>query len=723
MAKKQDDAAPAALEFTDPGQQKLTKVSAARLAAISGIQAEQFIGATVAEIGAKYGHLIDPKLLFFRRVCGKVVKTDPGTGVDYPVPFANVYVEDTDVSVLTYFPGGSPWTWHFPFNYRREVIAQTTTDACGQFCVWIPRWDIDWVLRWRFERTCYPVVFERPNLGDIIKRVFPERWPLPIPRPGDPEHTDLGPILPGVGPEPIARLDVSRAVFEQRLTDAVGAPAARAVLAADPGTAFGGSTEGLEAALAAPAFAAPLAPPLGADVKAALVDHELAAKNIDGAGVALANVAATLRVAPGTLDGVDLRQYIGPFKRCYDRIVPEWVPIFDVPDITFRVTQDVNGDGTEFPIYDEGLFQVRWDAGNLPPVTLHAGPQAIAGLECGPSNVPCGDQPAIVLAGWLPVDDPSIFDATHGVSIRTNRPHASGQFTELPPPLIPLPAAAPLAGALTLFGCNRTDPAATKYRIVYEYAATDGAPFSAPTPFLGITWDLRREVGGTPQTLPVIPDGNGWYPILGSEAVPWLQEDVLLNWVTPNYPDGLYRLTVELDSGAPSAPVTFAIDNSAPSAHLGVAWSFTESPDSSYQPLGAICPVVHRGSALVDLYFRVTLDASSAHLRSTLLGGSGCGNGEFQFLSGQGGVRPVVLPGTSYELWHETVADTTANLVAYYKLPAGAQEGTYSFEGDVASRAFNPQGADGEQNAGNDWEYEPEYIYTRPYFPFSVVNE
>ena len=125
---------------------------AGRLGALAGLEPEQLKGLTIADINRTFPYLIDPKILFFRQVCGTVVKTDPATGVDAPVPFATVQVEDTDCSFLGYFPAASPWGWAFPFRCRREVIATALTDDCGRFCVWIPRWEIDWILRFRRER-------------------------------------------------------------------------------------------------------------------------------------------------------------------------------------------------------------------------------------------------------------------------------------------------------------------------------------------------------------------------------------------------------------------------------------------------------------------------------------------------------------------------------------------------------------------------------------------
>jgi len=119
----------------DPSSIALTTSQAQRLSKVSSIDVAELSGRTVKEISDKLGHRIDPQLLLFRRICGTVTKTDPVTGIAYPVPYATVEVEDTDCSLLGYFPSSSPWSWFFPFSCRREVIGTTTTDVCGRFCV------------------------------------------------------------------------------------------------------------------------------------------------------------------------------------------------------------------------------------------------------------------------------------------------------------------------------------------------------------------------------------------------------------------------------------------------------------------------------------------------------------------------------------------------------------------------------------------------------------
>ena len=71
-------------------------------------------------------------------------------------------------SVLGFFPEPFPWGWFFPWECKTEVVAQTTTDACGHFCIWVPRFEIEWILRWRLERVCYLEAFAKPTVSDVL---------------------------------------------------------------------------------------------------------------------------------------------------------------------------------------------------------------------------------------------------------------------------------------------------------------------------------------------------------------------------------------------------------------------------------------------------------------------------------------------------------------------------------------------------------------------------
>jgi hypothetical protein len=317
---------------------------------------------------------------------------------------------------------------------------------------------------------------------------------------------------------------------------------------------------------------------------------------------------------------------------------------------------------------------------------------------------------------------PTLYDSSAGVSLRTNRPHPSGLFND------PLPnpdAAAPLAGVLSLYGCKDTDKKASKYRVVFEHSTDNGATFTAATPFVGLTWPLfRLDGGGNPEWHYPVADADGWYPIaLPAGPNPFLPQDLLLDWPTGAFANGRYRLTLQLGTGgttvtSQSDPVSFAVDNSSPTGPLLVEWG--HSAGGPFTPIGGVCPVVRRGASPVDVYFRVTLSAAASHLRSARMWASGCGNGGFEFVSGSGGAHPSA--GTVYEHWHVDPTDNDQVMQVVYRLPAGAGEGTYSFAGEVASRAFNPSGGDGGHLAVPAWQYDPELIYIQPTVAFSVFN-
>jgi len=454
--------------------------------------------------------------------------------------------------------------------------------------------------------------------------------------------------------------------------------------------------------LNAPALSEPLPPPLPTQFMQTDDKHEVA------------TLANQLKLDQKLLDGFNPHHYIGPFWRCRDVFLPEFMPILDVPDITFRVTQDVDGDGDQETIYSEGFFDVRWNAGPIPDVVLEASPIAVAGPVCESPDVPCEDTPAILFAGRLPLinlpapDDP-YHDAATGYGRRPNRPHASGQINPAPADL-PLPLAeAPYTRVLQLYGCNHAE-GAKYYRLMYRFNGGPAAPFT------GLTWPLWRVVSGTLQSHWPTADANGWYPILPDSA-DWFPANLLLDWPTNRFANGLYTVTLELGNAAKtilndSVPVSFRIDNSRPSAQFtelrwrvaGGAWS---------PPVSMICPVITRptpGGVPVDIELRLSYQAAATHLRSAVLTGGGCG----------GGNPTLISPIGTAQHWHTTPADNSVTNTATFALPGALNQGAYSFSLFVASRAFNPSGGDGGQLS--DWNYSPVYNWIHPRMSIAVVN-
>lgn len=698
-----------------PDKIKLTALQAERLGALNDVHPKELTGLTVAQIGEKFRFRIDPELLFFRRICGKVVKKDPVSGIEYPVAYATVHVEDTDCSFLGYFPAAARYSWYFPLKCRREVIGTVKTDKCGNFCVYVPRWDIDWILKWRKERLCFPVAFERPSLADILDELIP-REPIPFPRPG-----------PGPDPAPFLRHDRGQllASVEQRL----GRDTARRLGVALSRLSFGASTVDALDLLQEDAFEAPLAPPLANEFR--MVDHgtetrKSAAPQLSMDGVR-ASVSARLRMNAEDLGHFDLRRFIGPFRRCVDVFVPEWVPIIDIPDITFRVTQDVNGDGVEETIYSEGFFKVRWDAASLPPVKLIASSIAISIPECGEIvDIPCGNVPAIYRAGRMPVrGDASMYDPAAGYALRPNRPHPAGN------PVDPLPnpdARSPFYGVVPIYGCVDVGTKATQYRVLDSF---NGGPF---LPLLNQSWWVTRlDASGTvTQYHHVLPAAGGWYDIVipkGGNPKDWEPEKLVLDWNTWQSGNGKHVLKIELGAGGvPLAPqpatdtVAFNVDNSYPTTAFQV--EYRKNGTGPFLPLVFPCPVVRRGAVPQNIEFRVTFTASAEHLRDVSMGGGGCGGGEINYISGAPAdwfPAPSLNP-TSVAHWHETPGDNSVAVTAFFRLDAGALQGSYSFGAWAASRAFNPAGGDAGHLQTPMYEYDPADIHVTPSFSFSVID-
>jgi hypothetical protein len=682
-----------------PDQIALNAIQAERLASIAGVKnPKDLVGVAQADIAERLKWHVEPHLFLFRKICGRVVKKDPVTGIEYPVPNATVTVQDTDCGLVAYFPPASQYGWYYPLFCRRETLGTVKTDECGNFCVWIPRWDIDWILRWRRERVCFPIVFERPSILDLIRDV-----PVLVddgvpPRPGpDPGPEATMPVLDALG-----RLSSSQ--FES----AVGPAMALRLRGVTQPSGFG-SSAGLAALLDEPAFAGIVPPPLPAEFKQVADDGDDAhgAHTMD---LVRGTIAAKLGVDVKRLAALDLRFPIGPFKRCITRYVPEWSLVLDVPDITFRVTQDVDGDGDEDVIYSEGYFDVRWNAGTIPPVKLVASGLARESKVCDAPPVVCGNVSDIQFAGMMPLKAP-YHSNTSGYGLRPNRPRPI-------PPVTPQPnATAPFCGNVNLFGCLVATGGATKYRVVYKYSNDGGATFSAETPFMNGEWYWHPLVGAP---VHATPQPNGWYDLPPGNLI-GPEVNFLFPFNTGAHADGLYEIRVQVGTGGTtvlgsSAAKRLRIDNSAPVYTPSIKWRIGSGP---WHTLSYPCPLVPRGVAPQDVEFDVKWEVSATHYRDAYIGAGDCGSGGFN--------APTVLADSTASGgtadWHQGPSDNAVVFHARYVLPATAAQGTYNFGMHANTRAFNPAGADANYQA-LDWLYDAPTggLYVSPSFYFSVVN-
>jgi hypothetical protein len=670
-----------------PDKTPLTEKQASMLSALTGIAASKFKGLSVAEISSEFRWQIDPDFFLFVRVCGQVVKQDPATGDQYPVPFATVYAEETTCSLLGRFPVGIPWAWFFPFQCHTEVVAQTTTDACGNFCIWVPRFEIEWILRFRLERICYLQLFNRPTVGGIL--AYLQGRPIGSDRAGNAQAAVA--LKPGTTLYQKAEQLLGTQVVQQ--------------LAAQGGTkSFGSAMTGQQALLTRPAFPTALPPALPKEFRKP-ANSGSAKKHGTAVTSTLAN---KLSLDVSQLEGLDLNRYCGPFLRCFDIIVPEWVPIFEVPDISFRVTQDVNGTGVQEVIYTGGLFDVPWGLGNVANVTLLASPIATSTANCNTPTVACSNVPSLEFVGLMPLVNPPLpaapyIDAVAGYATRPNTPHPGGTLTEAGVP----PSTAPYTGTLQLYGCTQVDNAAY-YRLRYTYTAPGATIPSALMPFTGLSWPLYREVGGVLQEQWPAADSNGWYPVI-APSDNWFPNSMVLEWDTINSAlnaNGLYTIQLELADGsknllATSAPVGFVIDNLPPQVTtLDAVWSFN-SDMSGAQPLPTSdCVVIGRGVVPQDVYIQLTYSVTANHLRSVQISSGGCAGG-----------ATLTSALSSAQHWYEDSGDNTVSNVATYVVQASQPPGVYGLDVYADSRAFNPAGSD----AGplDDWNYDPPDSYYR----------
>lgn len=658
-----------------PDKRKLTKRQAIRLAEMAHVSSDELSGKTLISVYEKLKWKIDPQLLLFRRICGQVVKRNPATRALEAVPNATVHVEDTDCSFLSYFPPGSPWCWFFPLICHREEIATVKTDHCGKFCVWIPRWEIDWIWKWRHGRICFPY-FYKPPIWEILEDL--ELLPDP-------------PILrkpPFPDPPPFAKLKPGAM---ERVREALGTTVATQLGDLIEQQSIGESSKEL-AVLLNMRSPITLPPPLPTEMRDAMPNKDSK------------SVIAHFELDEKYISKLDYSRYIGPFRRCVDVYYKEWVPFFDVPDITFRVTQDVDDDGTEETIYSEGFFDVRWNSGSIPNIVLEASTFALSTPICeGPVINPneC-TKPTIVTAGLMPLKAP-YHDKTSGYALKINRPHSGGlSFSPYIPPEIN--GKAPYWRTVQLHGCQRFNNA-KYYRLIYSYEE------NAYIPFTGEKW-LAPKLVGPP--LWVVPDTNGWYEVLpvANLVFPYW----LINWQTWRYPNGKYTVKIQIANNAKmdirmSDPVSLVVDNKRPTGGFNtIRWRAPGVPGySTWQTLPTICPIIRR-PANTDIELEVNYQASADHFRNVKLFGRSC---DGAWLTEQSTIN-------KFNHWHTNTGDNTWNSVAVFEVPGTMPEGAYTVGLNIRGRAFNPAGGDG--GPGLNWHYDVSYSHSFPRKHIAVID-
>ncbi|WP_158224011.1 helix-hairpin-helix domain-containing protein [Halorubrum salipaludis] len=648
---------------------------------------------TALDLRDRLEFAVDPDLLDFRRVCGRVVTYDADTDEYHPVPNATVHVEDTDCSFLSQFPSDLGLGWFYPYDCTRETIATTTTDECGEFCVYVPTWDIDRVLSFREERLCLPEI-AKPRLRDVLER--PEVFPDPV-RPPD--------LRPRPRPDPLPDRLFDPGVLE-RTTELLGDAAVRRLGAGTEGGSFGDPRPDLGIDLDRPAFPDPPEPPTPEGFRRPEPDERVEL------------LGEELPVDREVLGAIDPDRFVGPFLACTDVTLPEWRTIVDVPDITFRVTQDVDGDGTEETIYSEGYFDVRWDEAGSVDVDLVADDEANSIPTCDgltPENVEC-DGPSIDSVGLMPTRAP-IYDDETGYARRINRPKPSGSTSSRPD------GTAPFSGTLQLHGCHRFEEA-EYYRVLYSY---EGGP---EQPFTGHEWHAPA-IGRDP--VHVQPTGSdGWYPILD---IPYLESYYgeslgdnpllfpywLLNWNTRGYRNGTYEVRLQLGdaNGDPlstaSARYAIEVDNRAPNLDISrLAWGKLSDPVEKWDnDITESCPQIRRPAG-ENIGIKVTFRAWGEHFRSVQAKMNGCNRNPTLYRPSSGG-------SSQYSYWHETVGDRNHRKTVAFEVPSGYQQGAYRLRLRAVSRAFNPAG--GNSGPSTNWEYDNGRIDTWFTRSISITNQ
>lgn len=613
------------------------------------------------------------------KVCGRVFKKDPVTGENCPVPGATVRVFDVDLNLFWWHPHPGPWGWLYPYKpHRREEIGKTTTDKCGYFCLEIPYFDIDAVLRWRRRFRCMWEILKPPTILDALDlgvkpdiRYYPELKPLPEmkvkPRPGP--IPDPAPVLN----ETVFRKSVENAESGMEMP-VMGYSNIKSNLAMRELFTKPGFEETRQNLFERKALFDPLDTPEMSILESPAFPHSIAAPQ-------LPDDERLMEMVGGEDAGEAIKEIrmVKPLVRllhCWPEIVPEWKLFLDIPDIVFKVEQDIDADGNLETIYDEGFFDVNWNLSEpTTNVQIEALPSAIC-VPCGTGYKPCTNA-GIVGINDMPFD-PAYQDSV-GYATRVNRPR---QPIPHPPHVIRPPAETPFCKTLRIVGCPDYGHAAY-YKVFYKY---EGGPETHFTE----SWHVYDISAATSHY--VVPDASGFYPVL-TPPDNYFPYHNLINWRSHMYPDGKYELRLALYDGAHNPigallpPVKVVIDNSKPAPVDFLKLEYREG-GGIWNEVPLHCPIIKRTPG-ADVELRVRYNVAATHLRDIHIRFSGCDG----YIGSEG-------------YWHQNVSDNNKVLNWTTNLSGTKHEGGYHFYLEGRSRAFNAVGG-----LATNWYFDPLHIW------------
>lgn len=620
------------------------------------------------------------------KVCGRVFKKDPVTGEKCPVPGATVRVFDVDMNLLWWHPYPDlPWEWFYPHRlYRKEEIATATTDEHGYFCTEIPYFDIDAVLRWRLRFRCLWEILKPPTILDALDlglkpdiryypefKILPEMTVKPKPRPiPDPapvrDDIDFRKPLEEIEYKLLEKsiegyVNTKSTVIMKELFSKPRFEKVRQNLFEKKGL-FDSIGAKETAVMAQPAFPHSIAAPqLPEDERLTKIMNDMGA-------VEKEDINEIHRVKP-----------LVRLLRCWPEATPEWKLFLDIPDIIFKVEQDIDADGNLETIYDEGFFDVNWNLNeSTTNVLIEAWPNAIC-VPCGTEYKPC-TRTGIAGINDMPLD-PGYQDAG-GYATRVNRP--LGPSSAIRPS-----AETPFCSTLRVVGCPDYGNAAY-YKVFYRCGEIE-------THFTE-SWDVYN-IGN--RTIQHVKPDNGFYSVL-TPPDNYFPYHTLINWESHRYPDGKYELRLALYDaahnpiGSALPPVKVVIDNSEPAPINFLKLECRELIKKEenkeiwgdYKEVPLFCPVIKRTPG-ADIELKVKYNVAATHLRNIDISFSGCGGN---------------IGSNNY--WHQKVSDNNVILDWTIVFPGTKPEGGYQFYLKGCSRAFNAIGG-----LNSDWYFDPLYIW------------